>query len=226
MIKKYDYLTLNAAGRQVPAEVNGKEAVPYQGVGKYKPSGLKHAPPIPSCADFPSDGNKLVGTLREALVKCGLKDGMTISTHHHFRDGDLLANQIFDIAHELGIRNLVWAPSASFPCHEHLIPYLEDGTISRIEGSMNGPLGRFTSTGRMKGLAVLRSHGGRYQAIQDGDLRINITVIGAACADPFGNANGLPVCRQGHCCDGQSDPFSMRSLADSGQLCRLYGGDG
>ncbi|MCK9325834.1 MAG: citrate lyase subunit alpha [Bacteroidales bacterium] len=191
MTKKYDQLTINAAGREVPCEINGKKAIPYQGVGQYKPEGKKYGPSIPSCADYPADGNKLVGSLREALVKCGLKDGMTISTHHHFRDGDLLANQIFDIAHDLGIRDLVWAPSASFPCHEHLIQYLEDGTISRIEGSMNGPLGRFTSQGRMKGMAVLRSHGGRYQAIQDGDLKIDITVIGAACADPFGNANGL-----------------------------------
>jgi citrate lyase subunit alpha/citrate CoA-transferase len=105
---------------------------------------------------------------------------MTISTHHHFRNGDLLANLVFDIAYDLGIKNLVWFPSASFPCHEHLIPYLEDGTISRIEGSMNGPLGKFCSEGKMKGTAVLRSHGGRYQAIQDGDVKIDIAVIGAA----------------------------------------------
>ena len=116
---------------------------------------------------------------------------MTISTHHHFRNGDYLANMIFDIAHELGIKDLRWFPSASFPCHEHLIPYLEDGTIHHIEGSMNGPLGRFASEGKMKGVGVLRSHGGRYQAVQDGEVKIDIAVIGAACADPFGNANGL-----------------------------------
>lgn len=191
MVKKYANLVTNAAGRVVPAEINGKPAVPYMGVGKYRPEGFMHAPRIPSWIDYPEDGNKLFGSLKEALIKCGLKDGMTISTHHHFRDGDLLANQLFDAAHELGARDLIWAPSASFPCHEYLIPYLEDGTINRIEGSMNGPLGRFTSQGRMEGLAVLRSHGGRYQAIQDGDLAIDIAVIGAACADPFGNANGL-----------------------------------
>jgi len=56
---------------------------------------------------------------------------------------------------------------------------------------MNGPLGRFVSEGRMKGTAVLRSHGGRYQAIQDGEVKIDIAVIGAPTADPFGNANGL-----------------------------------
>jgi len=56
---------------------------------------------------------------------------------------------------------------------------------------MNGPLGRFTSEGKMKGTGVLRSHGGRYQAVQDGEVKIDIAVIGAGCADPFGNANGL-----------------------------------
>ena len=181
----------NAAGRLVPLEVNGKEQVPFKGVGKYKPTGRKYGPLISSCSDFPSDGNKQVPNLKEALVKAGLQDGMCISTHHHFRNGDLLANQIFDIAKELGVKDLVWFPSASFPCHEHLIQYLGDGTIHHIEGSMNGPLGKFTSDGKMKGVGVLRSHGGRYQAVQDGEVKIDIAVIGAACADPFGNANGL-----------------------------------
>jgi citrate lyase subunit alpha/citrate CoA-transferase len=72
-----------------------------------------------------------------------------------------------------------------------MIKYLEDGTINRIEGSMNGALGRFCSEGKMKGTAVLRSHGGRYQAVQDGEVKIDIAVIGAGTADPFGNANGI-----------------------------------
>jgi citrate lyase subunit alpha/citrate CoA-transferase len=181
----------NAAGRWVPAEINGEPAIPYQGVGKYKPSAMQYGPPVPSCIDYPADGNKLIVSLKEALVKAGLKDGITISTHHHLREGDFIANQVFDIAHELGIRGLRWFPSASFSCHNHLIPYLEDGTIDWIEGSMNGPLGKLTSEGRMKKTAVLRSHGGRVQAIQDGEVKIDIAVIAAPAADKFGNANGL-----------------------------------
>jgi len=184
-------LTKNAAGREVPVEVNGIEMIPYRGVGKYIPEGKKHAPAVASAAHYPADGNKQVKDLRTALEKSGLKDGMTISTHHHFRNGDLLANMVFDIAHEMGVKNLRWVPSASFPCHEHLIQYLEDGTIHHIEGSMNGPLGKYVSEGHMKGTGVLRSHGGRYQAIQDGEVQIDIAVIGAPTADPFGNANGL-----------------------------------
>lgn len=181
----------NAAGRLIPDIVNGTKQIPYMGIGKFKPSGFKAKPPIKSCADFPADGNKVVSSLKEALLKAGIKDGMTISTHHHLRNGDILTNYLFDVIKELGIKNIRWFPSASFPCHEHLIPYLIDGTIHHIEGSMNGPLGKFTSLGNMAGIGVLRSHGGRYQAVQDGEVHIDIAVIAAPTADPFGNANGL-----------------------------------
>lgn len=56
---------------------------------------------------------------------------------------------------------------------------------------MNGPLGDFCSEGRMRGTHVLRSHGGRWQAIADGEVHIDIAVIAAPTADPFGNAHGL-----------------------------------
>lgn len=184
-------LVKNAVGRMIPTEINGKPAIPFKGVGKHRPIGRKYAPPIATCADYPDDGNKLVPDLKTALIKAGLKDGMTISTHHHFRNGDLVANKIFNIAFKLGIKDLMWFPSASFPCHEPIIEHLKNGTIHHIEGSMNGALGKFASQGKMKGAGVLRSHGGRYQAVQDGEVQIDIAVIAAPTADPFGNANGL-----------------------------------
>ena len=89
-MKKYDKLVKNAVGRMVPTIINGEKHVPFMGVGKYKPTGRKHAPYIASCSDYPDDGNKQVASLKDALIKAGLKDGMTISTHHHFRNGDLI----------------------------------------------------------------------------------------------------------------------------------------
>ncbi len=186
-----NHLVKNAAGRLVPKKVNGKQAVPFQGVGKYRPTGRKAAPAIVTCSDYPSDGNKVVPDLKTALIRAGIKDGMTISTHHHFRNGDLIANQIFDAAAEIGVKDLMWFPSASFPCHAPIIQHLDSGVIHHIEGSMNGPLGDYCSSGKMRGLGVLRSHGGRYQAVQDGEVHIDIAVIAAPTADPFGNANGL-----------------------------------
>jgi len=42
----------------------------------------------------------------------------------------------------------------------------------------------------MRGLGVLRSHGGRWQAVQDGQVHIDIAVLAAPTADMFGNATG------------------------------------
>ncbi|MCP5061127.1 MAG: citrate lyase subunit alpha [Ignavibacteriae bacterium] len=183
-------LLKNAAGRLVPTTVNGKKQIPFKGVNKYKPSGGNVSKDISSCVDFPDDGNKVIKNLRDALKKAGLKDGMTISTHHHLRNGDVVTNLMFDVIKSMGIKGIRWYPSASFPVHKHLIKYLEDGTIHHIEGSMNGPLGCYASTGKMNGTGVLRSHGGRYQSIQDGEVKVDIAVIAAPTADPFGNATG------------------------------------
>ncbi|MFB0564142.1 MAG: citrate lyase subunit alpha [Candidatus Aminicenantaceae bacterium] len=181
----------NAAGRWIPEEINEKAVVPFKGVGNHIPAGQKASPPVFSCDNYPRDGNKVVQDLHEALKLAGLQDGMTVSTHHHFRDGDKVANVLFDTIAEMGIKNIRWYPSASFPCHAPIIKHLESGTVHHIEGSMNGPLGEFCSRGKMKGQGVLRSHGGRYRAVQDGEVHVDVAVIAAPTSDPFGNANGL-----------------------------------
>jgi len=131
-MKKYDKLEINAAGREVPTIINGEQHIPFKGVGKYIPAGRKHATRIVSCANYPSDGNKTVASLKEALIKSGIKDGMTISTHHHFRNGDLIANQIFDIAHELGVKNLRWYLP---PCERKMaLPFILPSEVKRPNG--------------------------------------------------------------------------------------------
>ncbi|MFQ5463777.1 MAG: citrate lyase subunit alpha [Phycisphaerae bacterium] len=184
-------LTENAAKRLVPTEINGQPAVPFAGVGQYRPEGRKAAPPVRTCADYPADGNKVVADLKTALKRAGLADGMTISTHHHFRNGDKVALAVLEAAARLGVKDLRWFPSASFPCHEPIIEQMERGVVHHIEGSMNGALGDYCSAGKMRGMGVLRSHGGRWQAVQDGEVHIDIAVIAAPTADPFGNANGV-----------------------------------
>jgi citrate lyase subunit alpha/citrate CoA-transferase len=184
-------LKKNKAGRWVPAVVNGAKQVPFKGVDEYVAKGRKAAPPIASAAAYPGNGDKRVGSLAEALEASGLRDGMTLSTHHHFRNGDLVANRLFDACAKMGRKDLMWFPSASFPCHEPVIRHMERGVVHHIEGSMNGPLGDYCTDGKMRGLGVLRSHGGRWQAIQDGEVHVDVAVIAAPCADPFGNANGV-----------------------------------
>jgi citrate lyase subunit alpha/citrate CoA-transferase len=184
-------LEKNVAGRMVPLEVNGRESVRFKGVDQHRPDGRKAAPGVSSCVDYPADGDKRVTSLKDALEKVGLADGMVVSTHHHLRNGDAVGNMIFDAASEMGLADLMWFPSASFPVHANQIAHLDAGVIHHIEGSMNGPLGAYCSAGKMCGLGVLRSHGGRWQAIQDGEVHIDVAVIAAPTADSFGNANAV-----------------------------------
>jgi citrate lyase subunit alpha/citrate CoA-transferase len=183
-------LAHNAAGRRVPTMINGKPQIPYLGVGNYQPRGRKAAPPVRSCKDYPENGDKRVADLETALRQCGLRDGMVISSHHHLRDGDRVALLALETAAQMGVKDLMWFPSASFPSQKGAIDLMQAGAIHHIEGSMNGPLGDYCTQGKMRGMGVLRSHGGRWQAIQDGEVHIDIAVIAAPAADPFGNADG------------------------------------
>ena len=126
-----------------------------------RPTGNKAGPPIRSSSDYPTNGDKRVANLETALRLCGLRDGMTISSHHHLRNGDRVALTALQTAARMGAKDLVWFPSASFPCHEPVIDLMKSGAVHHIEGSMNGPLGDYCSHGHMRGLGVLRSHGGR-----------------------------------------------------------------
>ena len=158
-------LAQNAAGRSVPTMVNGRPQIPFLGVGQYQPRGRKTAPPICSSKDYPENGDKRVDNLETALRNCGLRNGMVISNHHHLRDGDRVALMALEAAAKIGVKDLMWFPSASFPSQKAAIDLMQSGVIHHIEGSMNGPLGDYCTQGKMRGMGVLRSHGGRWQGI-------------------------------------------------------------
>jgi len=178
----------NKIGREIPQETDGRKNIPFMGLGKYKPNGRKVGPPISTGSNY---SNKVLENIDQALDKINLFNGMTISFHHHLRNGDRLVNLILEKLDQKGIKDIVLAPSALFPVHEPVVDYIKKGTVSHVLGSMNGPVGRLCSVGGMYKTAILRSHGGRYCAIQDGDLKIDAAFISAPTADVHGNANGV-----------------------------------
>lgn len=133
---------------------------------------------------------KLV-TLEEAIEKSGLKDGMTISFHHHFRGGDKVVNLVVGKLAEMGFKNLHLAASSLSDVHEPLVEHIRNKVISRISTSgLRGELARQISTGLMDEPVIFRSHGGRGSAIANGDLHIDVAFLGASSCDPLGNACG------------------------------------
>lgn len=135
--------------------------------------------------------NKIVKDLKEAVALSGLKDGMTISFHHHFRNGDYIVNMVMDTLAEMGFKDLTIAASSLTTVHAPLIEHIKNGVIKRIETSgMRGELAEAVSRGLMEYPVIFRSHGGRAFAIESGEMHIDVAFLGAPSCDPYGNANG------------------------------------
>ncbi len=140
--------------------------------------------------DFQKESSKVV-TLEEAIRKSGLKDGMTISFHHHFRGGDKVLNLVVAKLAEMGYKNLTIAASSLSDVHAPLIEHIKNGVVTKlITSGLRGELANEISHGLMKEPVVFRSHGGRGSAIANGDLHIDVAFLGASSCDPAGNACG------------------------------------
>jgi len=179
----------NAVGREIPERIGSRAVQPYGGAFVQTPEGAK-TPRPQKCALQHED--KVLPSIASAIEACGLKDGATISFHHSFRDGDRVINAVLDACAKRGLKDLRIFPTALFPVHKALIAHVESGVISRIEGSMNGPVGAFVGQGgQLAEPAVLRSHGGRWRAVEAGDVHIDVAFIAAPQADAYGNATGI-----------------------------------
>ncbi len=182
----------NAVGREIPDEIlrlTGKEV--FHGVHYYDGYEYKKDGPRTKCV-INSNGSKLVKNLREALIKCNIRDGMTLGFHHHFRDGDYVVNMVMKEIHDMGIKDITICASSLGKAHNPLVEYIEDGTITGIQSSgVRGKIGEAISQGKLKGLAIMRSHGGRVRAIETGETRIDIAFIGAPTCDDYGNCRGI-----------------------------------
>lgn len=181
---------INAVGRHIPDTIAGfKEIVPYAGPFARAPKGRITGPNIK--VNKPK-ADKLVKTIDQVIDAVGLKDGMTISFHHHFRNGDFILNTVMEAIARKGIKDLALAPSSLSTIHEAIIPYIEQGVITAIETSgARGKLGKLITSGALKKPVIIRSHGGRARAIECGDLHIDVAFIGAPCCDTYGNINGV-----------------------------------
>lgn len=135
--------------------------------------------------------NKVLESVAEAIDAVGLTDGMTISFHHHFRNGDYLLNMVVDAIASKGIKGITLATSSLAAIHEAIIPHLEAGVITAIQTSgVRGKLGEYLTSGKLKKPVLIRSHGGRARAIECGELKIDVAFIGAPNCDKNGNMNG------------------------------------
>jgi citrate lyase subunit alpha/citrate CoA-transferase len=162
----------NAAGREIETEIAGRTLKPFTGAKKHT-------------------YKSKISDLSDALKKCDIKDGDTISFHHQLRNGDYVINKTLATLRDLGIKNIRMAQTAIFNVHEPVIDFINDGVVNRIEGSINGIVGDYVSKNPLNFPVVLRSHGGRWAAVKTGELHPNIAIIAASASDECGNCTGI-----------------------------------
>lgn len=180
----------NAVGREIPDALLKDGLEVFQ--GQYYRDGYEYTKAAPTVRAYvkPQE-SKVVGSIREAIEKAGLKDGMTISFHHHFRNGDFVCAMVMDVIHEMGIKDLFVCASSLGKAQANMVPMIEDGTVTGISSSgVRDEIGEALSRGKLKNPAWIRSHGGRARAIEAGDVKIDVAFIGAPTSDKYGNASG------------------------------------
>jgi len=135
--------------------------------------------------------NKSVKTMREAIALSGLKDGMTVSFHHHLRNGDYVLNMVMEEIAAMNIKGLTVNASSLFDTHLPLIDHVKNHVVRKIQTDyMSGVIGRCISKGVMEEPVEFRTHGGRPSSIELGCTPIDVAFIAAPASDPMGNCTG------------------------------------
>jgi citrate lyase subunit alpha / citrate CoA-transferase len=135
--------------------------------------------------------SKLLDSLDAAIAACGLEDGATVSFHHHLRNGDNVLNTVMDAIARRGLRDIHVAATSIFPVHAPLVEHIRNGVVSRLSANfISGSVGEAVSRGLVPGPVVLRTHGGRARALQEGELGVDAAFVAAPAADPLGNLSG------------------------------------
>ncbi len=135
--------------------------------------------------------DKVVHSLKEAIQLAGVKSGMTVSFHHHMRNGDFVLNMVMEELAQQGVRNLTVNASSVFDCHRPLIDHIKNGVVTKLCCNyMAAGVGRAISSGIMDTPVEFRTHGGRPADIVAGRTPIDVAFIAAPTSDTMGNCTG------------------------------------
>ncbi len=180
----------NAVGREIPERIAGYRSIkPF--TGAFDNMGMVTRTSAMLRSAVPGQ-SKLLPDLRAAIAACALKDGATISFHHHLRNGDHVLNMVLDEIARLGLKDIKVASSSLFPVHAPLVAHFRNGVVTGIHATyISGPVGEAIARGALAMPIVMYTHGGRARAIEAGDLHIDVAFVGAPTADPYGNINGV-----------------------------------
>lgn len=134
---------------------------------------------------------RIVEDMDQLFDMIQLKDGMTISFHHHLRNGDAVMNLIMDEIMKRNLKAITVAASSVFPIHTSLAKAIEQGVVTQVVTAyMSGAVADVVSEGKCQYPCVMQTHGGRALSIESGKLKIDVAFIASPAMDESGNISG------------------------------------
>jgi citrate lyase subunit alpha / citrate CoA-transferase len=181
---------INAVARDIPDHIPGYPSIkPFRGASAASDIAMS---PLQSKSHPGSPRGKLLPSIASALDVCELRDGATISFHHHLRNGDGVLNAVLGEIARRGLRGLKVAASSLFPVHAPLVEHIRSGVVTGISATyIAGPVGEAIARGELAEPVRMLTHGGRARAIEAGELQIDVAFVAAPAADRCGNLNGV-----------------------------------
>lgn len=135
--------------------------------------------------------SKVVKSIKEAVQLAGVKDGMTVSFHHHLRNGDFVLNMVMAEIAQQGIKDINVNASSLFDVHTPILEHIQNGVVTGISADyIAAGVGRAISQGIMEKPVQFRTHGGRPSDISLGRTPIDVAFIAAPTSDTMGNCSG------------------------------------
>ena len=135
--------------------------------------------------------SKVVSSIKEAVQLAGLRDGMTVSFHHHLRNGDFVLNMVMEEIAAQGIKDINVNASSLFDVHTPILEHIKSGVVTGIAADyIAAGVGRAISEGILAKPVQFRTHGGRPSDIVQGKTPIDVAFIAAPTADTMGNCSG------------------------------------
>ncbi|MDO9628924.1 MAG: citrate lyase subunit alpha [Acholeplasmataceae bacterium] len=170
---------INSLNRVIPDFLT-----PYQGIIKGKRKLIEEV--------VSKNKEKLNKSISDIFDIVPITSGMTLSFHHHLRNGDDVLNMVLAEIKKRDLKNMILAPSAIFPVHAPMVELIQNENIIKIYTNyVNGPVAETISQGYLKELLIMDTHGGRPRAIESGELAIDCAFIAVPTSDKEGNGNGI-----------------------------------
>lgn len=134
----------------------------------------------------------LLDSIEKIFDEFKISDGMTLSFHHHLRNGDYVLNEVLKEIKKRNLKDITIAASSIFPNNREMVDLIINQNITKIYTNyISGEVGKAITDGYLRDKVYMNTHGGRARAIESGEIKIDVAILAMPTVDKNGNGTGM-----------------------------------